>query len=64
MDLKKLTGEVAKAHKIKPENLEGGSFSVPEWQMLWPLVEKFQETDAEEDWRLYLEQKAKFIAAK
>ena len=64
MDLKKITFEVAAAHGITPDILEAGNFSVPEWQILYPLVEKIEQTGSEEDWRRYLEEKAKIIAAK
>jgi hypothetical protein len=64
MDLKKIAAEVAATHGIDPDRMENGSFSIPEWQILYPLVEKVQQTQSEEDWRRYLEQKAKFLTGK
>ncbi len=56
--------EVATEYGIPVESLEGGNFSIPEWQLLWPLAEKWQETESEEDALEYLKQKAKLIAAR
>lgn len=61
MDFNELCKDVEAEYGLAPGQLEAGSFSVPQWQVLYPLAEKLQETENAEDWRRYLEQKAKFI---
>lgn len=64
MDIRKIAEEVAAAYKIDTPALEGGIFSVPQWQILYPLAKQFEKTGSEEDARRYIDQKAKFLTKK
>lgn len=62
--MRKIIQEVAAVYGIGIEVLEGGNFTIPQWQILYPLVEQFEKSGSEEDARHYIEQKAKFLTVK
>ena len=56
-----IVNEVAAKYGLHPDQLEAGTFTKGQSTVLISLFRKCADTQSDEDWEVYLEQKAKYL---